>query len=376
MDEEIIDGAGGAEDLGKPGAPGSDPNEPGLSGSETGAETSSPPSSGEPPAGEPASMEDAIRTGLALLEKNGGQPKPGEKKPAVPGQAGEGDPNLKGKPGAKPGQQEDLHRMPEGLSEQAQQRFSRLVNDNKDLSKKLEQTTSAAQELNEVVTGFRQLFAESQVTAPELDRFAGYIKAIKTGDFASAEQALVQQIQLFEQMTGRQINAGDPLADFPDLRQAVDAMQITEEHARELAASRRLHSNMQKGTQRNAQVNAERQANEEHLRAWEGSRDKALADIKAFSEKMQAEDIDWPAKQAIILKKVQRIVSDNAGNPERWLAMIQDAYETIAEAASLGAPKGGRREPAPLTSGGKGGAGKAQPGGDMLSAIRSGLNYG
>lgn len=375
MDEEIIDGAGGAEDQGSTGAPGSDPNEPGLKGSEPGAGAPSLPSSGEPPAGDPVSMEDAIRTGLASLNKEGEQPKPGEKKPVGAAKPGEGDPGLKAKPGEKPSQQDEKYRVPEGIGEQAQQRFARLANENKEMTARLQEVDTAFRQQAEVVDGFRTLFSESHVQPQELDNFCGYIRAFKTGDFNTAGQMLRQQVALFEQMTGRRFEGADPLGSHPDLRQAVDAMQITEEHALELARGRARDAGLRTAGQDAARRRQEDENFQQQEAEWLKAKDKALADIKAFSDKMQAEDIDWPAKQAIILKKVQKIVAENPAQPARWMSMIQDAYETIAEAASLGAPKGGRREFAPLTSGGKGGAGKAQPGGDMLSAIRSGLGY-
>lgn len=377
MEDENIDGAGGAEDIGTTGTPGSGQNETALEGSETGAGASSPPSSGEPPADAPASMEDAIRSGLASLNKQGDQAQGGKEKPVVPGKPGEGDPGLKGKPGGKPEQKDDLHRMPEGLSEQAQQRFSRLVNENKDLSKRFEQVNSQAAQLQDMVAGFREVMTESQMTAPELDRFAGYIKAIKTGNFEAAEQALISQVRLFEQMTGRSLNVGDPFAEFPDIKQALDAMQITEEHAREIAASRRLRQGMQQGTQRQQEQQGALRAEQENQRAWEGARDKALDDIKAFSSEMATKDIDWKAKEGILIEKVESIVSLHPTRPDLWFRLIKEHYDTMDRASK--ATGGGQRRtggPQPLDSGGKGGASRATgTPGNMLDAIKSGLGY-
>lgn len=370
-----------------PGAPagtspatGGSTNEPALNPSpEDGGQPKTPPSSGEPPAGEPESMEAAIRRGLASLDEGG------KKKESQPGEEGaggaglkkpeDGAPGLKAKPGEKPGEQDEKYRMPEGISEQAQHRFSRLANENKELTSKVQEFESVVQEQAQLVTGFRELFNQNHVQPQELDRFCIYIKSFKTGDFKTAGELLRQQVALFEQMTGQRFQGDDPLGQYPDLRQAVDAMQITEEHALELARGRARDIGLRQAGTRQAQ-DAERHRREQETQAeWQRAMDKALIDIKAFSDEMRGKDIDWKAKQDILAEKVQRIVEQNPTRPDQWLGQIQDYYETMSRAAK--AAGGGRsRTPQPLDSGGKGGGGRqTAAAGDMLSAIKGGLGY-
>lgn len=378
MDPENEDTTGLA---GNSPATGGSTNEPAqVTPPEDGGQPKTPPSSGEPPAGEPESMEAAIRRGLASLDEGGKkkEPQPGEE--GADGdplkKAKEGDPALKGKPGEKPGEQDEKYRMPEGISEQAQHRFSRLASENKELTSKVQEFESIAQEQAQLVTGFRDLFNQNHVQPQELDRFCNYIKSFKTGDFETAGQLLRQQVALFEQMTGQRFEAADPLGQHPDLRQAVDAMQITEEHALELARGRARDAGLRQAGARQAQDNERRRTEQEEGTRYQQAMDKALVDIRAFSDEMRGKDIDWKAKQDILAEKVQRIVEQNPTRPDQWLGQIQDYYETMSRAARAAAGKGGGRGPQPLDSGGKGGGGRqTAAAGDMLSAIKGGLGY-
>ncbi len=366
-DEEL---PGGEDQAGTTAAP----KEPGQESAPGADGAPSAPSSAEPPAGEPTDMVSAIRAGLALKKpaEQAGE-KPPEPGALKPGEAGDKGLGKDGKP--KPGEENELYRMPDGLSNEGQSRFHALVRDNKRLSSEREQVENAYQEQAQIVTGFRQLFHENGVQPQELDNFVSYIRSVKGGDFESAAAMLRSQIHMLEQATGRRFDAGDTLAAHPDLRQAVDAMRITEEHALEVARARAIQAGARAAATRGATEARARQSEQERTAQWEGARDKALGDIKAFSERVAKEDIDWPAKQAIILEKVGKIVERLPDRPDLWLAEIEEQYDLIGKASQAGRAPRPNGSLTPLQSGGKGASGKQPLPDNMLAAIKQGLGY-
>ena len=174
-------------------------------------ETAEPGQSAEPPAeGQPEQAEAA-------------QPKV-EKPAEAKAEAGQ--------PKAEPAQDADLTE-PEGLGEKASARFRELANQVKEYRAK----DAYYQQMDETVQEFQRLAQESCNNGEEVAQLFDYAKAVKTGDFDTVEAYLRRQIQQFEALSGRSLQA-DLLSAYPDLQQQIGEMGLDAEMARQVAAAR------------------------------------------------------------------------------------------------------------------------------------------
>jgi hypothetical protein len=285
-------------------------------------DTSSTPSEqGTPTSAAPTSMLDAITKGL---EQSGdGQPrdpsgrflaKPGEKQAVAPGTVPAAavvvDPLAKPKP-------EDKHAMPEGLAPDSAKRFQTLVNENKEVSAKLDMATRQVEYV-------KTTFAEHSIQQPQFEQAAAVIGMINRGDFAGARQVLINQLEQIAVMTGEPVGAVDPLASFPDLRQKVDGLEMTEAAALQVARARSIETG-------HTRQREQQQQQQESQQQAEAAATKGLNAVDAFSREMQAADIDYPAIEKLLLPRMKSIMAGL--EPHQWAGAVRNAYQLIKETA-------------------------------------------
>jgi hypothetical protein len=235
---------------------------------------------------------------------------------------------------------DDITAMPEGLAPKAQERFQKLANINREVTQQLDYVRGVfkTQEHFTQAAEAVRAFEEHRIQPEQFQAAVGFLSAINRGDFASAQQMLTEQLRQVSLMTGQTVPGVDALAEFPDLRQAVDGFQITEQHAVELARMR----NVQRAqTQHTERVNTERQS-QQHAQQV---RERALSDIDAWTRQMAAQDIDWPAVETQVLPHLKELVSGVP--PQRWLNVVQAHVKALKGALANTRPAA-TPEPAPL----------------------------
>lgn len=275
----------------------------------------------EPAAG-PKTMLEAIEQSLA--------PKEGDDRPRdpsgrfVPKSVVDPVPVLKaGQKPAVPGQQpapirgEDARAMPEGLTPKAQERFQHLANTNRDLEQKLG-------ERDEQTSYIRQTFETHGVQQEQFELATGLIGMVNRGDYKAAMGVLQDQMQQLALLSGQQVGQIDALAKFPDLRQRVDSLQISEDDAIELARGRHA---THVTTQHQQQVQQTQQAQQQETQV----RNSALVAVDRFCKQMEQTDLDYKAIEAQLTPALPRLLS--AVPPSQWAAVVQVQYETIKRAA-------------------------------------------
>ena len=139
----------------------------------------------------------------------------------------------------------------------------------------------------------------------------------------------------------------DPLAEFDDLKNAVEAMEITEDKALELAKLRRMHATRQQSVQQQSvqQQQVAEQQQQEYARRVQTFSQQANA---LFSQ-LQSSDPSYAAKEAKIIgylqnpENVQNIISKF--QPEQWIDQLKFMYDAIPAQAPVRRPS-----PAPLRS--------------------------
>lgn len=253
-------------------------------------------------------------------------PKPGETPPASevvdPAKAAQVAPT--DKPAAEEAA-DDLLKEPEGLAPKSSERFHRLANTVRDLQQQVEQRDQA-------ISYVKETFQTNGITADQFDQAASVIGALNRGDLDTAEKFLVEQLQQIAIARGRPMAQVDPLAQFPDLRAAVDGLQVSEEHALQLARARVIEQGQQQRTQQQAQQQQEQRARQQQQEQAQQQVNTALTSIDAFTREMAAKDMDWPVIEAKLLPRVQTLLKDVP--PSQWLNIVKTQYELIKDVSA------------------------------------------
>lgn len=295
---------------------------------------------------EPQSMLEAIQNGLKQDE------------PEVAAEA-EAEPEPAPEPEAEPvveaeAAPENDDEPPEGISKKAQERFRNIVSKVKEKEAEL---TAVRSDLD----GIRTLMKDTGGTPEDFSSTFEYIRAIRSGDFDNARSILEDQIRQLSVATGKPFGQVDPLSQFPDLRERVNAYQMDEPTALEIARSR---------SNADAQRKAEQQFNERQQQQRESvnSRQSAIAEIDRLGAEWEKSDPDYAVKEGIITQKAKEIAANFP--PSQWAAQVKLMYSAIS---SMPVQKTTVSAPAPLRASGQS-AGARQPN-SMLEALQSGLGY-
>jgi len=255
--------------------------------------------------------------------------------------------------------------VPPGLSPKGQNRFQALANMVRERDAKLDEfeaTKAQVAEQAEIVKGFNVVFEESKCQPEQFELAMGFIGAVNRGDFQTAEKVLMDQVRLLSLATGREIGAPDPLAEFPDLLEAVEAQQATRKHALEIARARTAER-AQAGQRK--QVEASQQAQAKMQTAIQ----QGSQAVQGWVAKMAAEDIDWPAKEARLANELDWIAANV--HPSQWVAHLDRFAKMIVLPAK---PQQTQNTNRPLRASAGASASKAQPQ-NMQEAIDAALGY-
>lgn len=306
------------------------------------------PASGDPGTG-PKTMLEAITQGLsqprdelgrfapktaaelaadAAKAASGAAPAPAAS-PAAPAAAAQ--PPAQQPAAQKPGAltAEDLT-PPDGASPQAAQRFQKLANAVKERDAQLEQLTAKHEEQ---VGYFRETFQQHGVQRPQFEQAVEVIGAINRGDYAAAEKVLLSQLQQIQLITGRATQQVDALADHPDLRDAVDNLQMAEAQAVELARLRTATAQQQATQQTQRSQQQTQQAEAQAVQ-------QGTADVDKLCQQLQASDMDYAAIEAKLLPRLPTLLQGVP--PARWSAIVKEAYDLIKANARPAAAGGGQ----------------------------------
>lgn len=255
------------------------------------------------------------------------------KKPELDPKSAAVDPNAPTKkPDGKDGVEK--HAMPEGLSPKGQERFQALANENKELTAAVTAATQIAGSPEAIVPmlesakALQTTFQEHGVRREQFDQGMQVIGMINRGDLAGAQKVMEEQLRLISLATGRPIGAVDALAGFPDLRERVDSLQISEADAMELARNRTHQSSQQQQQQRQQQ---EQQYQQREQQAVQGGQ---LA-VDKFCKSRMTSDLDYAKIEPVLLKEI-RPPDGSPGlldgiPPQRWAQIVEKTYNLIKQ---------------------------------------------
>ena len=299
-------------------------------------------------------------------ETKGGEPDAsGAEKPAAPEKGAEKDKAVAGaeeKSGAaKPDPVNDP--IPEEVQGRTRERMQQLIARVKEASAEREKIQRERDDLVGMV-------AETRATPEQFNQTLEYLRAVNSGDPKQIEAAIgVLQTELaaLSRMIGKPVPGVDVLANHADLRQAVDAGDLSEAHARELAAARDARAF---ASRRYEAMSAEQQ----QAAAIELGR-QGLNDL----EKQLQADPEYARKRAILIPALQPVLAQLP--PARWVETFKAAYDRL-KLGPVAAPAAAAAPAAPTTAAHQplrartpaGQAAKAPA--SLLEAINAGIEQG
>lgn len=214
---------------------------------------------------------------------------------------------------------EDITKMPDGLQPKAQERFQRLVTEVKARDDQIN-------ELKGAVSYVQETFQTHGVKQEQFEQAVGFIGAINRGDIATAEKLLLGQLRQLSLMTGKDYGGEvNPLAEFTDLNERVNGLQISRDDAMEMA---RLRS-QQQAQQRAWET---QQAQQQTTQAAEHEFKTAQTALDGWARQMASQDIDWPKIEARLLPVIPELLKGIP--PGAWANVVQTQYKLLKNAAS------------------------------------------
>ena len=217
----------------------------------------------------------------------------------------------------------DATAMPEGLTPKAQERFQTLANTNKELAAKVQEF----QPMVESAQALQQTFVEHGVQREQFDQAVNVIGLMNRGDWQGAQQVLEEQLRLISLHTGRPVNHVDALQGFPDLREQVDGLQLTEQNALVIARARAQQDAQQQAQQ--TQQQQERQAQQTQQAVQEGQRA-----VDTFAKSKMKTDLDYAKIEPLLMEQLQGGLLEGIP-PSRWAAVVQKTYDLVKQSAAM-----------------------------------------
>lgn len=210
---------------------------------------------------------------------------------------------------------------------------------------------------------------ETNTTQEDLGNLLEFNRLLKSGkpeDMETALKVVTNQRLALLKALGREGDGHDPLTEFADLLQDVEDQKITRERALELAAVRKRDAITQANSDATSRAQqSEQQRKDAHVKAV----NDGLASIDTWTAGIAKADIDFKAKEAILLPRIEGII--RAYPPNLWLQTIKTVYDSIV--VTKAAPPLPNSGNTPLRPSG------AKPGGPapttMNEAIDQGLGY-
>lgn len=202
--------------------------------------------------------------------------------------------------------------IPKYLKETTQKRMTKLVEIAKDLTAKHE---SANRDRNEILG----MITETGATATQYTQALQYLKMVNSRDPAQIRAAInvmQQELSALSRMAGVPVAGVDHLAEHADLKAAVEAKQITQQLAEEIAAGRNQRAHQTQVTQ----LTHEQQ---EHARQEHAAGVRSLNEI---GRQLAARDPNYKTKAVAVLKTIQGEMQKQS--PSQWAQTFLVAYTT------------------------------------------------
>ena len=168
----------------------------------------------------------------------------------------------------------------------------------------------------------------TNTTPEEFGQLMSYAQMVTSGDPEKMKQALEildSQRRNIALALGEDVSGVDFLSNHADLKAEVDAMNISEEHAKQIAKGRE-----QNIANQNRQTQQQTQQHEEQSQITEFTQQKntAVQGVNELVSKWSQGDIDWSAKEKFLLDNVAQI--RDSYPPHLWVSALQTTYDALS----------------------------------------------
>lgn len=215
--------------------------------------------------------------------------------------------------------------IPEDVKGRTRERMESLVGKVKETTEKL---THVETQYNSVMG----MIAATQATPEQYGMVLDYLGAVNSGDdtqVRGAIQVLQSELKALYEKLGEPMPGTDVLAAHQDLRDAVEVGDITEAHARELAAARGRAAAQ---TRREETQRTQTAAQAEHARAIDAGRNG----LNALEVQLRASDPHYDAKRASLIEVLKPMMA--RVHPSQWVETFKEAYARVPNPVAV-APK-------------------------------------
>lgn len=190
----------------------------------------------------------------------------------------------------------------------------------------LKQADTQLAQVSQMVSSFRERVSEIGATPEQVTASFGYLQALNSGDYQSALKMLDAERSAIARKLGVRLDGVefDPLADFPDLQERVDNMQLSEEAALELAQTRL----------RQRQQDEARQAREQQTEKAQQQfqyREKCHNDMMTWLDQVSKSDVDYPALDEHIARYIEESNFMAEVPPQFWTRNLQVVYNSLKQ---------------------------------------------
>lgn len=267
--------------------------------------------------------------------------KPDEQQPAKQGQQqaqtpqapqqklgpdGKPFPDQQGQQKPAPKKADDFALKPEekaSLSQGAQRRVHEIHRAWKESEIQWEGKLGELSQQNEALAQARDsimgVLEQTQTSPDELSRLLDFNYLAKTNP-EGALRVLDEQRAILARTIGKELPGVDLLQDHPDLAARVESMQLSREDAVELANARRTRAQIEEQGRSQSQQ-------QQGAQAARQAQETALSEITRWTNGLRGADIDYPAKEAKLIAKLDGIIKTYP--PNLWLQRIKEAYEDL-----------------------------------------------
>lgn len=164
----------------------------------------------------------------------------------------------------------------------------------------------------------------------QFNAMLGYMQAINKGgptEWALAREALTKELEFLDAKLGRKgPNGADPVTAHADLREAVEAGEITRERAEELASLRGFQQ---------AAIGHKQQAEQQVTRSTQ-ERQQGVESLNALEVSLRSRDPQYDAKRQFALERFQSRI--HTIPPQRWAEEFMLDYVAVQAPAPAPAP--------------------------------------
>lgn len=206
------------------------------------------------------------------------------------------------------------------------ERFQKLTEGYKQATKTIEELTEKNKAAEETFNALNALGFNDEAAVNDLIALSEYRKVLASGDVDTFKQSIANQIKNFEKLHGKRVQIqASALDDFPDLKSRVDAFEIDEDSAIEIARARALDYRQRQSFEDQQRFSLQKSQQEQLIQA-------SISEVEEQQKAWSKSDPDYNAILPYLQPHIEEIGSKYP--PEQWAGLIRMQYNVIKQAVA------------------------------------------